>query len=123
MNQKEKFNLHKETINRRWFLRFRMGCRVVYTDRRKAWILAIYLISAILLWLFREAIFNFDETAMFAPMYRGIAGLIIPVYSVGGAFFLMVALGTPFRGGTITNDLHRAGLVNHAGEAPLLASR
>lgn len=123
MNQNEKFKLNKETVNRRWLLRLRMGCGAVCKDGRKAGILAIYLITAVLLWLFREQVFNFDGADMLASLYRGIAGLFIPIYGVGGLFFLLAAMGTPFRGGSVSNDLRRAGLVNHAGEAPLLASR
>lgn len=123
MNQNEKFKLNQETVNRRWLLRLRMGCGAVCKDGHKAGILAIYLITAVLLWLFREQVFSFDGAAMFTPVLRGMVQLLIPVYGVGGLFFLLAALGTPFKGGAVSNDLRRAGLVNHAGEAPLLASR
>ncbi len=123
MNQNEKFKLNQETINRRWLLRLRMGCGAVCRDGRKAGILVIYLISAVLLWQFRGQVFNFDGADLFTPLYRGITELLIPVYGIGGLFLLLAALGTPFRGGSVSNDLRRAGLVNHAGEAPLLASR
>lgn len=61
-----------------------MGCGAVCRDGRKALVLAIYLISAVLLWLFRGAIWGFDRADMLASLYRGIAGLLIPVYGIGG---------------------------------------
>lgn len=123
MNYTEKDKLNKETTNRRLLLRFRMGCEALYKGKGRFLVLLGYLALASLLWLCRGQIFRIDSMGPFAPVVSGVLALIFPVYVVGGLFFLIVAFGTPRGGTSISNDLRRAGVVNHAGEAPLLAAR
>lgn len=123
MNGTEKDNLNRETIKRRLFLRFKTGCGAIYNSKGPSLVLLGYFALAVLFWLCREHIFHFDDMGPLAPVVSRLLTMIYPIYVVGGLFFIIVAFGTPRGGASISNDLRRAGVVNHAGEAPLLASR
>ena len=60
---------------------------------------------------------------MFSPVLLAALDLMLPVYAVGGLLVLLVLLGTPWGGKAAREGLQKVGLVNHAGEAPVLLSK
>ena len=123
MTQSEKQSLNQETKNRRWFLRFRIGLKSLQTDRRKLILLIIYIVLMLSIWLFREQIFMAEEIMLFSELKRSLVAILLPLYGGTGLFAIIVAFGTPFGSTAMSNDLRRAGLINHARETPLLVAR
>ena len=123
MRPNEKYGLERQTERKHWLLRFKSGCKAIYTNKRKGIIVVAYLILALFLWLFRNRIFHLQGADLFSVMSKEAFRLIFPVYAIGGLFFLVAALGTPFRAKAIRDNLFRIGLCNHAGEPPLLLAK
>lgn len=124
MRQDEKQKLQRQTKRKHWLQRFKMGALAVYASKVKTAAVAVYIISALLLFLFQDVIiYRFLENGLFAPLYKGILQLLIPAYAFCGLFFLIVAFGSPFGGKSMSDSLWKVGLCNHAGESPLLLSK
>ena len=123
MRPNEKYGLERQTERTHWMLRFKAGCKAIYTDKRKGTVIVAYLILTLFLWLFRVHIFHLQGADLFSVMSKEAFRLIFPVYAIGGLFFLVAALGTPFRAKAIRDNLFRIGLCNHAGEPPLLLAK
>ena len=123
MRPNEKYSLERQTERKHWLLRFKAGCKAIYTDKRKGIVVVVYLILALLLWLFRVRIFHLQGTDIFSVTNREALQRLFPVCVIGGLFFLVAALGTPFGAKAIQNNLIRIGLRNHAGESPLLIAK
>ena len=123
MRPNEKYGLERQTERKHWLLRFKSGCKAIYTDKRKGIVVVVYLILALLLWLFRVRIFHMQGTDIFSVTNREALQRLFPVCVIGGLFFLVAALGTPFRAKEIYANLIRVGLSNHAGESPLLLAK
>ena len=51
MNQNNKFQIERETVNHHWALRLQMGCKAICNDKRKASLVLAYALVALLLWL------------------------------------------------------------------------
>ena len=122
MNQNQKFQIERETVNHHWFLRLRMGCKAIYSDRRKANFVLSYALVALLLWVVRPWLFLWRGNDIFSVMQRSNIQQLFPVAALAGLFGLVVFFGTPIGWKSIQNNLRRVGLVNHAGEAPYLVA-
>ena len=86
----------------------------------KGLLLTAYLAGAVLVWLFRGHLFGLDAYGMFSPVLNAVIDLLVPLYAVGGLLAVLVLLGTPWGGREAKEGLQKVGLVNHAGEAPIL---
>ena len=120
MRQNEKDKLNRETERKHWILRFALGCKAVVNDWKRAAILAIYIFAAVVLWHMSGDFIALPESDLISPAFRAILPLIIPCCGVGGLFLLIFAMGTPFGVGSTDSGFRRIGLMNHAGEAPML---
>lgn len=118
MNQNDKFQIERETVNHHWALRLKMGCKAICEDKRKRAVVLIYSLVALLLLLVRPWLFIWRGNDVFSVIQRAGMGQLFPVAAVAGLFGLVVLFGTPIGWKSIQNDLRRVGLVNHAGEAP-----
>lgn len=123
MRPNEKYGLERQTERKHWLLRFKAGCKAIYTDKRKGIVIVVYLVLALLLWLFRVRIFHLQGTDIFSVTNRETIQRIFPICVPVGLFFLVAALGTPFGAKAIQNNLLRIGFHNHAGESPLLLAK
>ncbi len=123
MTQTEKDNINKRTENRHLLRRVKAGFAAVKTTPYKGLLLALYLAGAALVWLFRAHLFSLDTYGMFSPVLGAVIDLLIPLYGVGGLLALLVLLGTPWGGRAAKEGLQKAGLTNHAGEAPVLIAK
>ena len=115
MRPNEKYGLERQTERTHWMLRFKAGCKAIYTDKRKGTVIVAYLILTLFLWLFRVHIFHLQGADLFSVMSKKAFRLIFPVYAIGGLFFLFAALGTPFLAKAIRYNLFRICLCNHSG--------
>ena len=123
MTQTEKYELEKRAERKHWFRRFLAGCKAVHTSWWKGAVIALYLLAALALWLFREQVFHVQGGELLTTLCKGVLQVLFPLYAVGGLFFLLVAFGSPLGGKVMRENLWRIGLCNHAGESPLLIAK
>lgn len=123
MTQTEKDNINKRTENRHLLRRIRAGFAAAKATPYKGVLLALYLVGAMLVWLLRAHLFSLDTYGLFSPVLGAVIDLLIPLYGVGGLLALLVLLGTPWGGRAAKEGLQKAGLTNHAGEAPVLIAK
>ena len=123
MTRNDKDAITKRTENRHLLRRVKAGLAAVRTTPYKGALAAAYLLGAALVWLFRGRLFALDTYGMFSPVLLAALDLMLPVYAVGGLLALLVLLGTPWGGKAAREGLQKVGLVNHAGEAPVLLSK
>lgn len=123
MTRNDKDAITKRTENRHLLRRVKAGLVAVRTTPYKGVLVAAYLLGAALVWLFRGRLFALYTYGMFSPVLLAALDLMLPVYAVGGLLVLLVLLGTPWGGKAAREGLQKVGLVNHAGEAPVLLSK
>lgn len=123
MTRNDKDAITKRTENRHLLRRVKAGLAAVRTTPYKGALAAVYLLGAVRVWLFRGRLFALDTYGMFSPVLEAVINLLLPLYAVGGLLALLVLLGTPWGGRAAREGLQRVGLVNHAGEAPVLLSK
>jgi len=123
MTKSDKDSISKRTENRHLLHRMKAGFAETRTTPYKGLLLALYLAGAVLAWLFRAHLFSMDTYGMFSPVLGAAINLLIPLYAAGGFLALLVLLGTPWGGRAAKKGLQKVGLVNYAGEAPILISK
>ncbi|WP_300691430.1 FtsK/SpoIIIE domain-containing protein [uncultured Oscillibacter sp.] len=123
MTRTDKDNISKRTENRHLLRRVRAGLAAVKSTPYKGLLLGAYLAGAVLVWLLRAHLFSLNTYGMFSPVLGAAVDLLVPLYAVGGLLALLVLMGTPWGGRTAREGLQKTGLVNHAGEAPVLVSK
>lgn len=123
MTRTDRDNINKRTENRHLLRRIRAGFTAAAATPYKRVLLGVYFAGAVLVWLLREHLFSLDTYGMFSPVLGAAVDLLIPLYAVGGLLALLILLGTPWGGRAAKEGLQKAGLVNHAGEAPVLVSK
>ena len=134
MQKFEREHLNNQDQRRYIFLRFRKGCKAVFTDWRKTVVLVAYAILAI--WLIdidvmRDSVSSisygytgiFSILEMLRKMEQTLIQYVICLAFLLGAFLLLVSLGTPIGSRGMRDSFLRIGLINHAGEAPLLIGK
>ena len=119
MNQINRDSVSGETLRRRLCLRLRAGAEQIRSDARKRHIITGYLLAAAFIWLVSLG----NVTGPLAFTVQGIYQSTLPVLLISGLLALLIWLGTPRGAVAVHNGLLRAGLVNHAGEAPYLLRR
>lgn len=123
MTRTDKDNISKRTENRHLLRRIKAGFAAAKTTPYKGLLLGLYLAGAVLTWLLRAHLFSLDTYGLFSPVLGAAIDLLIPLYTVGGFLALLVLMGTPWGGKAAKEGLQKAGLVNHAGEAPVLIAK
>ena len=124
MNVHSKETIHRKTDNRHLLRRFCAGASAAKNDHANLLLLVIYSLAAVLVWHFRGAIFGLDD---FGPFTAALDGLLRFALLVCGVFglvvLLLVLMGTPRGSGATREALQKVGLVNNAGEAPVLVAK
>ena len=123
MTRTDKDNINKRTENRHLLRRIKAGFAAARATPYKGLLLGLYFAGAILVWLLRAHLFNLDTYGLFSPVLRATINLLIPLYAVSGLLALLVLMGTPWGGRAAKEGLQKAGLVNHAGETPVLVAK
>lgn len=119
MNSQEKCIIQRKTQVKYNFYRICAGLKEIVSKRYAKIIAAIYFIAVILagVYILGRSNQNMD---IFDIIYMGSLRLLYPPLVIITGAFILMHLGTPI-GATNTNEnLWRIGLINHAGEAPLL---
>ena len=126
MRQDEKYTTKRNAEQKYTFIRFKNGLYELFVRSRiKIVILVAYIAIVLTGWLYiKEKLFSLNGDELAVMMNDRLLNLVIPIISiVVGLFYLIVWTGTPFGSRQINENLWRVGLVNHAGEAPLLIKK
>lgn len=123
MTRIDKDNINRRTENRHLFRRFCLGVEAVKSNPSMRLILVGFLVFMALLWIFRGAIFGIDDLGPFAQPVDGMVRLAIIALGIMGGASLFVLMGTPGGEKAAKEGLQKVGIVNHAGEAPVLIAK
>lgn len=112
--------LNSETKRRYLLTCFFNGLKSIIINVRNAYLLICILMVILLIWNFRLKIFNIDPKSILSGFYIFLTNFSLVVWSILIILITILLFGTPKNAFKIRNNLQRAGLVNHIGEAPLL---
>ena len=122
MNTQNKFELERDARLKYQFLRFKTG---IYNIIHKKWIwfaVVAYIFIAIVIKYWLDT-WTYDESDIGMKINNIGFRMMFPFLSIGGFIVLIVFLGTPKGAKKINQSLNIVGLVNHAGQSPLLLKR
>ena len=88
-------SIHQKTNNKHLLRHFCAGARAVQHNPLYIMLLAIYLLTVVLLWTFRDVIFGIVNYGTFAPAMDRMLRLLILAYGSAGLFVILVIMGTP----------------------------
>ncbi|MBO4941450.1 MAG: DUF87 domain-containing protein [Clostridia bacterium] len=123
MDNNEKFLIQRKTRLRYQWLRFKTGFCGLFTNWIKALIAVTYILFVVLFWQFKESIIYINNEDIFGAANKITVELAFPIIFIALFAALIIFLGTPFGAKEINERLLRTGLVNHAGETPLLIQK
>lgn len=123
MDVHSKETIHRKTDNRHLLRRFCAGASAAKNGHANLLLLVIYLLAMVLVWHFRGVIFGLDDFGPFTAVLDGLLRFALLVCGVFDLVVLLVLMGTPRGSGATREALQKVGLVNHAGEAPVLVSK
>lgn len=123
MDNNEKFLIQRKTRLRYQWLRFKTGLYGILTAWLKAAVAGLYILLVILFWNFKEKFIYINDVDIFGAANKITIELVFPFIFIGLFVVLIVFLGTPFGAKEINEGLLRTGLINHAGETPLLIKK
>ena len=122
-------NNSREALRDRWnykilSLFFLNGVRKVCRNRKLLIIPGLYIIAAVVFWINREALgVGNISLPILGKIYDWCIASLLVITSIALFVVTLILLGKPKGAKVISDNLHRMGLVNHAGEAPVLISR
>lgn len=123
MRREEKERLNRQTRKRYLFLRLRSGCKSLKSSWLKRFVLLAFYAAVPLAWDFGKDRLPAVDPALLSPAFAALAKLLFPITLISGTAFLLILFGTPSGSGRIANGLNRIGLVNSAGETPVLKAK
>ena len=119
MNTQNKFELERDARLKYQFLRFKTG---IYNIIHKEWTwfaVVVYIFIAIIIKYWLDT-WTYDASDIGMTINNIGFRMMFPFLSIGGFIVLIVFLGTPKGAKKINQSLNIVGLVNHAGQSPLL---
>ena len=123
MTTSDKDIIRRKTDNRHLLRRLCAGISSVKNNPINLLVLVIYVLVMMLMWHFRSAIWGLDNLGPFTAALEGLLGFAHLVFSMFVLIILLVSMGTPSGSRTIREAFQKVGLVNHAGEAPVLVAK
>lgn len=122
MRKDERYTMERKTEQKYTFIRFKNGLYELFIRSKfKIIIVALYISIALIAWFYLKDILpKLNDDELYVMMNNRLINLVIPVISIVGLFYLIVWIGTPVGAKGINENLWRVGLVNHAGESPIL---
>ena len=116
----EKRTIEQKTRRKYLFVRLKTGLCEAVCNWRKTIIATGYVAIVSILWIYKDCIFRGQ---VFSVIQSKVLNPMVLAYAFGGLVFLIIQFGTPLGSKQINENLWRIGLVNHAGEAPLLVRK
>lgn len=123
MTEYEKNTINRKTANRHLLRRFCAGLDSIKCNRSMRFLLFGFFIFMVLLWAFRGIIFRINTIGPFIQPVDSMVRLLIIFLGIIGFACLIVIMGTPRGEKTAREGLQKIGLVNHAGESPILIAK
>lgn len=121
IDNNKKSNLHNEWNMRIIATYFTNGIKRIFSKNLGRVIAIIYLAVGFLIWHFRYVIWKPDSTLM--NVHKLFISFFVLTTILLVTVIVILIIGMPFEAIGISKNLHRIGLVNSAGEAPLLLSK
>ena len=119
MNTQNKFEVERDARLKYQFLRFKMGILNIFF-KKWTWVAIVaYIFIAIALKYWLDTL-TYDASDIGMKINNIGFRMMFPFLSIGGFIVLIVFLGTPKGAKKINQSLNIVGLVNHAGQSPLL---
>ena len=122
MDNRKRNLLEQETQRKYLLFLFQTGLKEIWTDQYRLKVLVLYLLTALLFSIIRPWDLAYSGPDIFDAVSRIAFSLCFPFLVLGGLAVLILWAGTPSKAKSIQNNLQRIGLVNHAGETPLLVA-
>ena len=116
-------DINRRTENHHLLRRLCAGVDSVKTVPIMRLLLAVFLAAMALLWVFRGAVFATDTFGPLAKLFDALVQILLAVCTVVGFIAILIIMGTPWGSKRAREDLQKIGLINHAGEAPILVSK
>ena len=116
-------NINRRTETRHLLRRLHTGVDAVKNNHSMRLVMGGFLIVVTLLWIFRGIIFGINNLGPFAQPVDGMVRLLLLIFALMGGVALLIIMGTPHGEKATREGLLKVGLVNHAGEAPVLISK
>lgn len=122
MNTQNKFELERDARLKYQFLRFKMGICNIFCKKWTWLAVTLYIALAIII-KYKLDTWTYDASDIGMTVNNIGFRLMFPFWAIGGFIVLIVFLGTPKGAKKINQSLNIVGLVNHAGQSPLLLKR
>lgn len=123
MRMEEKERLNRQMQKRYVWLRVRNGYKSLKNSKPKRFVLATFYTVVLLAWIFNKNRFSLKDVDFISPAFAALSKLVWPIMLVVGTVFLLLLFGTPVNAGRIINEFRRIGLINSAGETPILTAK
>ena len=119
-------NNDKSSLHNRWNMRilgiyFSNGLKRIFRKNSGRIISLLYLIACLIFWKYRYSIWQ--PYGYFQNLQKFMTSVLVFILIPSVTFALTFLIGMPFGSIGVSNNLHRIGFVNSAGEAPLLLSK
>ena len=119
-------NNDKSSLHNRWNMRilciyFSNGLKRIFGKISGRVIAIIYLAFCLIFWECRYSIWQ--PYGYFQNLQKFMTSVLVLILIPSVTFALTFLIGMPFGSIGVSNNLHRIGFVNSAGEAPLLLSK
>lgn len=122
MNTQNKFELERDARLKYQFLRFKMGICNLFC-KKWTWLAVVTYIAVAIIVKYKLDTWTYDASDIGMTINNIGFRMIFPFWAIGGFIVLIVFLGTPKDTKRINRSLNIVGLVNHAGQSPLLLKR
>ena len=115
--------ISQRTRVRHLLRRFAVGVKEIQTVPRRRTQVKVYLATTMLIWGLRCQLFGVDTSSPLYPVTNTILFILVPLCAMIGFVLFLLYAGTPQGSREAGEALLKVGLVNHAGEAPVLVSK
>lgn len=122
MNTQNKFEIERDTRLKYQFLRFKMGICNIFC-KKWTWLAVVTYIALAIIIKYKLDTWTYDASDIGMTINNIGFRMMFPFCAIGGFIVLIVFLGTPKGAKRINRSLNIVGLVNHAGQSPLLLKR
>ncbi len=123
MKNEEKEKLSAQTQKKYLWGRFKNGWKTIKEKAIAKIILLLYYPIIILIWKIGKNNLGLENMPLVSPVLIILVDLILPFLLIVGTILIPILFGTPIGFTKTKNEFRRIGMINRAGEVPILLSR
>ncbi len=123
MKNEEKEKLSAQTQKKYLWVRFKNGWKTIKEKAIAKIILLLYYPTIILIWKIGKNNLGLENMPLVSPVLILLVDLILPFLIIFGTILIPILFGTPIGFTQTKNEFRRIGMINRAGEVPILLSR